>query len=326
MESKLRNVLFLIATVFATQGFGQIRTNPVDQSEELGEIAWYRDYDYALKLAKEQHKDVLILFQEVPGCATCRNYGHHVLSHPLLAEAVESLFVPVVVYNNKGGKDKVLLTKYNEPAWNNPVVRIVDVSGRNLIKRLAGDYSASSLAEAMILALDQQLKTAPKYLKLIKNELYAKEHHTEQIVYFKMYCFWSGEKHFGSLEGVLETESGFINHHEVVKVKYDMTKLNLENLKIYAKKANCELIKNNGTYKPSKNDTKYYLQHSDFKYIPLTNLQQSRVNSALGKGGSAIEYLSSTQKKWLEQVKSNEQKKEVLINKPFAKSWRNMSL
>tara|TARA_B110000259_G_C13840037_1_gene332304 strand:+ start:179 stop:310 length:132 start_codon:yes stop_codon:yes gene_type:complete len=36
-----------------------------------------------------------------------------------------------------------------------------------------------------------------------------------------MYCFWSGEKALGALDGVLSTQAGFSNHSEVVKVQYD---------------------------------------------------------------------------------------------------------
>ena len=79
------------------------RTSLEKQSEELGKVQWYRDYDEALSIAKQEDKNVLILFQEVPGCATCRNYGHNVLSHPLMVEAIENLFVPLAIFNNKGG-------------------------------------------------------------------------------------------------------------------------------------------------------------------------------------------------------------------------------
>ena len=76
----------------------------------------YRDYDKALAVAAK----------EVPGCSTCRNYEHTVLSHPLMVEAIESLFVPLAIFNNKGGKYKKILGQYGEPSWNNPDVRIVD--------------------------------------------------------------------------------------------------------------------------------------------------------------------------------------------------------
>jgi len=71
-------------------------------------VHWYRDYDKALVVAAKEDKDVLLLFQEVPGCSTCRNYGHNVLSHPLMVEAIESLFVPLAIFNNKKKKTKRL--------------------------------------------------------------------------------------------------------------------------------------------------------------------------------------------------------------------------
>jgi len=82
----------VLCTIFFT-ATAQERTNPKDQDEELGVVSWYRDYDQALKIAQSQNKSVLILFQEIPGCSTCRNYGHNVLSHPMLAEAIQDLFV-----------------------------------------------------------------------------------------------------------------------------------------------------------------------------------------------------------------------------------------
>ena len=118
--------------------FSQTRTEAFNQNVELGAISWYRDYDEALAASKAQHKPVLILFQEVPGCATCRNYGNKVLSHPLLSEAIENEFIPLAIFNNKGGKDAAVLKKYREPSWNNPVVRIVNASGENLVNRILG--------------------------------------------------------------------------------------------------------------------------------------------------------------------------------------------
>ena len=84
------------------------KKNPI----ELGQVNWLRDFDSAIKQAKNQDKPIFILFQEVPGCATCRNYGQNVLSHPLIVEAIESLFVPLAIYNNKRGKDAEVLRYY----------------------------------------------------------------------------------------------------------------------------------------------------------------------------------------------------------------------
>lgn len=67
-------------------GFAQKRTLPEKQAQELGKVAWYRDFDQAISLSKKQSKPVFILFQEVPGCLSCRNYGKAVLSNAVIVE------------------------------------------------------------------------------------------------------------------------------------------------------------------------------------------------------------------------------------------------
>ena len=59
------------------------------EHRELGEILWQRDFDVAHSLAAKKDLPVLLLFQEIPGCSTCVNFGQDVLSNPLLAEAIE---------------------------------------------------------------------------------------------------------------------------------------------------------------------------------------------------------------------------------------------
>jgi hypothetical protein len=106
---------------------------------EVGDVKWERDFEAATALAGEQNKPLLILFQEIPGCSTCVNYGQNVLRHPLLVEAIEILFVPLVVHNNKGGQDAKVLARFGEPSWNNPVVRIVDSHHKLIVPRVSGN-------------------------------------------------------------------------------------------------------------------------------------------------------------------------------------------
>ncbi|HEY3245572.1 MAG TPA: thioredoxin family protein, partial [Phycisphaerae bacterium] len=93
---------------------------------ELGDVAWRRGLELAAQAARKDGKPLLVLFDEVPGCETCKGYGRNVLTHPLLVEAIETCFVPVAVYNNIPGADEQTLKAFKEPAWNNPVVRIID--------------------------------------------------------------------------------------------------------------------------------------------------------------------------------------------------------
>lgn len=314
-------ILFLLFLCFFL-AVAQEKTDPSNQSEELGKISWYRDYDEAIAIAQKEEKDILILFQEVPGCMTCRNYGHQVLSYPLLAEAAENIFVPLAIYNNKKGKDLKILQKYKEPTWNNPVVRIINTEGENIVNRVANNYSMNGLFDAMKKAIDKSDKAMPAYLKIFEQELKA---HTDgsKILFFKMYCFWSGESHFGNIEGVVATEPGFKGGYEVVKVNYDPNVISKEELVKHAAKANCELLEKKGNYRKDK-DPQYYLKNSDFKYLPLSPLQKTKINHALHHRLDGKEFLSPKQLYWLKNLNTSNPKKRLYYDIDFYSAWQKM--
>ena len=316
-----KNLLFttvLLLTLSIT-GFTQEQTNGLKQDIELGKVNWYRDYDYATSLSEKEDKPVLILFQEVPGCNTCRNYGKDVLSNPLMVEAIENLFIPLVIHNNKGGKDRQILNQFKEPSWNNPVVRIVDATGTNLSPRVSGNYSAKGLYQAMTMALNSTYKEIPEYMILLGKELVSQQNTKEK--YYSMYCFWTGEKQLGNTEGVINTEAGFMNGKEVVKVTYDGSKVQVTELDTYANRNNFTPVNFSSSYRPATNDEDYYLRHTDYKYLPLSNLQKTKINSALGNRKDPSIYLSPRQLTWLQKTNRNKTKNEVLFNQSFTIAW-----
>ncbi len=320
----MRNLLGVILLSITISGFSQERTSPKNQDKELGMVSWYRDYDDAVSLSLQQDKPILILFQEVPGCATCRNYGKDVLSHPLMVEAIEHLFIPLAIFNNKGGKDKETLAKFNEPSWNNPVVRIVDPLGKDIVKRVGSDYTALGLYTAIIYALQSKNKEIPEFLSMLGAALTAVENNTVKETYFKMYCFWTGEKQLGAKKGVLHTEAGFMGGHEVVKVQFDKKEVSYGELTKFAGMNDFTPIAKDRTYRPATNDEDYYLRHTDYKYLPLTVMQRTKINSALGNRKSAEKYLSPKQLKWLKELKNKKNKGKVRYNKPFEDAWASL--
>lgn len=319
MNTPMSLRLFFLLIFLPAILFTQNRTTPSSQPEELGKVQWYRNYAEASQEARKQNKAILILFQEVPGCATCRNYGHDVLTHPLMVEAIEHEFIPLAIFNNKGGEDARILKTYGEPSWNNPVVRIVDQDGKNLVKRVAGNYSALGLYQAMEKALHQQGKAIPSYLQLLGEELFAADHGQTEDTYFSMYCFWSGEGHLGQANGVLATEPGFMGGREVVKVTYDKRITSEAALTTHAKQAQCSPIQQSA-YRPDK-DPQYYLKHSDYRFLPLTALQKTRINSALGQKASPDIYLSPSQKQWLKEVRGKQAGKKNVYTEEFVSAW-----
>lgn len=70
-------------------------------------------------------------------------------------EAIEASFVPLCIYNNtRADHDDEIRKRYKEPAWNNPVVRIVSPeTGKDLVEPVRTDWSAKALLAAMEEAL-----------------------------------------------------------------------------------------------------------------------------------------------------------------------------
>ena len=204
---------------------------------EVGEVKWQRDYKEALAESVTSGKPLFMLFQEVPGCSGCQTYGKTVLSHPLLVEAIEDLFEPILIYNNRTIKqDNDLLKKFNEPAWNYQVVRFLDQNGKDIIPRKDRVWTVVATAKRMVKVLEAQEREAPQYLKDISNTL--DEPNVKEAL-FSMYCFWTGEQKLGSIEGVLKTEAGFYGGHEVTRVWYDSKQLKLDQLMAKAQKFKC---------------------------------------------------------------------------------------
>lgn len=291
---------------------------------ELGDVNWLRNLEEAKEQARKSDKPIFILFQEVPGCHTCREFGKRVLEHPLLVEAIEDHFIPLAIYNNKQGHDDHVLNMYNEPAWNNPVLRVVDSEGKSILDRLSGYYSPYEVVVYLQKALIEWKEPIPPYLSLLEEELRA-VHVGLKETYLSMFCFWSGEKHIGKIAGVISTEAGYMDGKEVVKVGYAPDLLNYEDLVRKAQSVQCasssytndaeELkdarslfraseIHSPSSYRKDRQD-KYYLRKSDLRFIPLTTLQKTRFNSMIGQGLDPSHMLSPRQLRYFQGLNLN---------------------
>jgi len=318
----MRFTTLLFLTLLCTSVRAQKMTNANDQPTELGKVNWLRNYDDALTKSKKTGKPVLMLFQEVPGCATCRNYGQNTLSHPLMVEAIENEFVPLAIFNNKQGDDARVLAKYGEPSWNNPVVRIVDAQGNDLVDRVAGNYSAKGLYDAIGRAHLKTGRPIPGYVEALGRELKVATEAEE--AYYQMYCFWSGEHHLGNHDGVLTTEPGFLNGHEVVKVTFDPKATNARELADYAADKDIKPVAAGKGYRLAKNDHYYQLKNTDFAYLPLTEVQKTKLNAAYGRGEDLTVYLSPKQLAHYELVRAGKAEKAKLYELDFVTAWERM--
>ena len=284
-------------------------SNPV----EIGNVNWGRDLKAAFSTSEQSGKPVFLLFQEVPGCAGCQKFGREVLSDPLLVEAIEENFHPVVVFNNRNsGSDFAILKKYKEPAWNYQVVRFVDYKGDDIVPRKDKVWTTGGIATRMVAALRQAQRPVPKYLLTI-----AARSRTDSttLAAFAMSCFWTGEYRLGKIDGVLATEAGWLDGREVTLVRYDKNSVSLESLAQQAAKVQCaqKVYTSNG--KPlaglkggkltrdyrtaSATDQKRQLSRwPALRQVPSINaMQLTKINSlAPDNRQQAIEWLSPKQR------------------------------
>jgi hypothetical protein len=310
----------LILVIVLTAGYAAADSVPY---QELGVVDWLRDFERATELSEKTGKPLFMLFQEVPGCATCVNYGKQVLSHPLVAEAIETHFVPLAIFNNRGGDDLAVLSKFKEPTWNNPVVRIVDKNEKPLAKRLAGDYSIAGTTGTMIHALEQSHIPVPEYLQLVHEE--NSPYLIPETAVFSTYCFWSGEIEFGKIEGVVATAAGFMHGREVVEVRFNRGTISYAELLRKGKRSG--VVRNAYVASDAQEQSavrllgrdrvawvtsfhedtqiKYYLSQTPYRYLPLTSLQAIHVNLAVAERRDPVTYLSQRQQEMLSYIMSN---------------------
>jgi hypothetical protein len=291
---------------------------------ELGSVNWLRDLEAAQSQAKTTGKPILLLFQEIPGCETCQKFGNQPLSHPLIVEAIEDLFVPVAIYNNKKGIDEQILKSFKEPAWNNPVIRYLNAEKQDIISRKDRVWDIGGTARRMITALDEAGREVPLYLRLVAAEHSGK---TETAT-FAMHCYWEGEGKLGGLAGVKNTLSGWAGDKEVVDVTFDPHVIDYAALVMEAKKMKCastvfarsdeqlkvaadqvgdaaERLSADHSPRTAKlSDQKYYLRNSPLRHLPLTALQATRINAALHAGEDVQQFLSPRQLEILSQIKA----------------------
>jgi hypothetical protein len=313
--------LFCHASVAAIAGIaisasatiaGPIEANP----RELGRVHWLRDFDEAKAFAQATGKPIFLLFQEIPGCAGCKAFGDQPLSHPLVVEAIEDLFVPVAIHNNKPGKDAEILKRFNETAWNYPVARLLDAKGVDLIPRQEGLFAVGEIATRMIAALKAAQREAPAYLQLVADESNTAPG-SHEVVTFAMSCFWEGEAKLGGIDGVISTRAGFVDASEAVEVVYNPQRVKYEDLVTSAQQMQCASVVYAHTEeqlkqaraiagprarkleRPAKDapasDQKHTLAHNTLNYLPLTPMQATKVNAALHTNQDYRPWLSPRQ-------------------------------
>lgn len=205
-----------------------------NQPVEVGVVDWLRDLEEAVDLSKETGKPIFALFQEVPGCSGCKQFGKDVLSNRVVVDGIEEAFVPLLIHNNKPGRDAQVLEAFGEPAWNYQVVRFLDSEADDIIPRRDRVWETGPLVVRMIETLEKSGRPIPKYLRLIEQE----NSDRLQLAHFAQPCFWVGEMELGQIDGVVATQAAFMGGHEVTSVWFDPQEVSLRDLSVQARQRN----------------------------------------------------------------------------------------
>jgi hypothetical protein len=280
-----------LAAVFLPFGCITAQESSVQTPPELGTVRWHRDLSQALATSKQDGRPVFLLFQEIPGCATCTDFGAQVLSHPLLAAAIEQCFVPVVVRNNVDGDEGKVREKFGEPSWNNPVVRLLGSDGKDVLPRQDGVWDAHGIATRMVAALEKAKQPVPTWLRLAHAE---SDPAVERAV-FAMHCFWEGEAVLGALDGVVRTSSAFVDGAEVVEVTFLPAVLSRAKLTTHAQAKSCKPVVGGAVKAAPASDQQHSLGGTAYAKLSLTPMQRTKVHAALTLGSDAKVWLTPAQ-------------------------------
>ena len=96
-------------------------------------------------------------------------FGEGPLRLPLLVEAAETLFHPVVIRNNVDGYEGEVRERFKEPSWNNPVMRFLDGKAQDVLPRKDRVWAMGDVLARLVDVLDKD-GDAPVWLETVAAE------------------------------------------------------------------------------------------------------------------------------------------------------------
>lgn len=306
---KLAAVVLSLTVCVAQDHQGQKASGPQGPKPELGTVTWRTiaskaDFTKSLAVAKKSQRPAFLLFQEIPGCDTCTGFGKNVLSHPLIKEAIETQFVPIVVRNNVKGAEDDIRKHFKEPSWNNPVVRFVNHNGDDILPRKDGVWDAHGIAVRMVATLIADKRPVPGFLEIAAAETAPK---TDKAV-FEMHCYWEGEAHLGAIDGVIKTTSAWVGKAEVVEVVFRPEVISKAKLTEAAQAKSCKPVSAKKVRVAKASDQQHSLGGTAYAKLNLTPMQRTKIHADLSNKRDAVRWLSPSQAKALAKAKARPHK------------------
>jgi hypothetical protein len=264
-------------------GFGAAAIWRPDLPSSPAVIDWSRDLATANKLSLETGRPILVLCDSAAG----REALNGCFAHPVIADATTELFVPLVLQQADASQ---------------PVVRLTDANGRDLVPCLSGRISPAMLLSSLVAALRAAHRDVPAYLQLV-NEEYNPAN--LQRATFAVGCYWEGEQQLGKLPGVVSTRTGILDQEEVVQLEFDASRVKSSVLLDQARTLKCfHGVRRpaTGTLQIADDQLHALSYYPEYRYLPLTSLQATKINAALADQTDPGVFLSPSQLAMHEQL------------------------
>ncbi len=271
--------------------------------KELGGVNWSRNIDWAAEVVGMTNTGVFLLFQGAPGCAPVKSYGAYVMPHPLFIKATEAYFMPLCIFNNRGGKGEKALRYFNEQPWNNPLVRIIKRDLKDCTERLSVNYARWSLWHLIEEPLRKKNRHIPPFIALLRTDDLAYPKGPSELT-IGVDCFWMGANEIID-DGRRQSCAEMVFSE---KKAHSPTPWHMQRIFTIGEKP------------------KYYLFHSPWAYIPMTPpFQAAKANALMAKGEEAKDDFSPTQQKWFKEIEGKVQTPQTrLYYKDIEHAWSLM--
>jgi hypothetical protein len=212
--------MVVAAHVLATNG------EAITPPEGTAAIPWVDDLDFALAQSKASGRPILALFHDAPDCTDCQSIWNELSSHPLLAEAAAEAFVVLRLNLRQSQR----FTTARAP------LMFLNAAGQPLLPPPSRPYAPHRLALRMQHALHAAHRPVPRDLQALAMEQDVAKH---KRAAFAILCYWIGEYALGKIEGMISTEAGCLEGHEVTLVTYHQDHLTLPQLAHKAAEVKC---------------------------------------------------------------------------------------
>jgi hypothetical protein len=310
----------------------------------------YSDLREAKREAKRQRKPI---FCTRTGADFNKVFHSSALTHPLIVEAVESLFVTV--------NSEIDLEVPGSPVC--ATVQILDEKGTPLLPHIGGDLllrrNMVVVVELLVKSLTKCSIEVPKYLQLLLEEESGrsevlpsgKRRKLDRIAIFGVSDYHVIEAKFANAAGVLNIQAGLYKGRQVLQVTYASRVTSFDSLLRYALSSNfatsiyyqsqdefvvarsvCDQLRRSyhiiGKIEDSSLinnvvDGRSGIRKTALRYVPMTSLQKVHANKLVHEGlfNEASHLLSPRQAEKMMRSFSNVNARRDFVDLPLIEAW-----